>query len=118
MATAQQTGNRKFDVFKYAYGQMYRGFLESGKADKFVITNLHAREWKGILSYFKKKEYIVDFKLGETVETACDLMVEGLDEENIPYPKYAEGVRNNLAKELAEKEALEAEAKPKRKARK
>ena len=41
-----------------------------------------------------------------------------MDEENIPYPKYAEGVRNNLAKELAEKEALEAEVKPKRKARK
>ena len=78
MTTAQQTNNRKFDVFKYAYGQMYRGFLESGKADKFVITNLHVREWKGILSYFKKKEYIVDFKLGETVDTACDLMVEGL----------------------------------------
>ena len=118
MTTAQQTNNRKFDVFKYAYGQMYRGFLESGKADKFVITNLHVREWKGILSYFKKKEYIVDYRLGETVETACELMVEGLDEENIPYPKYAEGVRNNLAKELAEKETLEAEVKPKRKARK
>lgn len=110
MTTAQQTNNRKFDVFKYAYGQMCRGFLESGKADKFVITNLHVREWKGILSYFKKKEYIVDFKLGETVDTACDLMVEGLNEENIPYPKYAEGVRNNLAKELAEKRCKQNES--------
>ena len=119
MATAEQTtNNRKFDVFKYAYGQMYRGFLESGKADKFVITNIHVREWKGILSYFKKKEYIIDFKLGETVETACDLMVEGLNEENIPYPKYAEGVKNNLEKELAEKETLEEEVKPKRKSKK
>jgi hypothetical protein len=89
---------------------MYRGFLESGKADKFVITNLHVREWKGILSYFKKKEYIVDFKLGETVDTACDLMVAGLNEENIPYPKYAEGVRNNLAKELAEKRCKQNES--------
>lgn len=46
MATQQQ--ERKFDVFKYAYGQIYRGFLESGKASKFVITNIHVREWKGI----------------------------------------------------------------------
>lgn len=114
MATQQQ--ERKFDVFKYAYGQIYRGFLESGKASKFVITNIHVREWKGILNYFKKKEYIVDFKLGETLETACDLGIEGLNEENIPYPKYAEGVKNNLEKELAEQ--AELEAKPKRKSKK
>lgn len=114
MATQQQ--ERKFDVFKYAYGQIYRGFLESGKSDKFVITNIHVREWKGILNYFKKKEYIVDFKLGETLETACDLGIEGLNENNIPYPKYAEGVKNNLEKELAEQAVLEA--KPKRKSKK
>lgn len=111
----QQNNGRKFDVFKYAYGQIYRGFLESGKSDKFVITNIHVREWKGILNYFKKKEYIVDFKLGDTVETACDLGVEGLNEDNIPYPKYVEGVKKNLEKELAEKETLEQETKPAKK---
>jgi len=108
--TTQNNNNgKKFDVFKYAYGQIFRGYLESGKAHKFVITNIHVREWKGILSYFKKKEYIVDFKLGETLETACDLGIIGLNEENIPYPKYAEGVRKNMEKEQAETKMLEEE---------
>lgn len=112
MATAQQTtqsNNKRFDVFKYAYGQIYRGFLESGKAKKFVITNIHVREWKGILNYFKGKEYIVDFKLGDTLETACDLGIEGLNEENIPYPKYAEGVKRNLEKEQQEETVITEE---------
>lgn len=107
MTTTQQTtqnnnNGKKFDVFKYAYGQIYSGFLKSGKAEKFVITNLHVREWKGILNYFKRNEYIVDFVLGDTVETACELGIIGLNEENIPYPKYAEGVRKNVEKEMAE----------------
>lgn len=109
--TTQQNNGKKFDVFKYAYGQIYSGFIKSGKANKFVITNIHVREWKGILNYFKKNEYIVDFKLGDTLETACDLGIIGLNEENIPYPKYAEGVRKNVEKELAEAEMLEQEVK-------
>ena len=99
---AQNNNGKKFDVFKYAYGQIYSGYLKSGKAEKFVITNLHVREWKGILNYFKRNEYIVDFVLGDTIETACELGIIGLNEENIPYPKYAEGVRKNVEKEMAE----------------
>ena len=102
-ATAQNNNNgKKFAVFKYAYGQIYSGYLKSGKAEKFVITNIHVREWKGILNYFKRNEYIVDFMLGDTIETACDLGIVGFNEGNIPYVKYAEGVRKNVEKEMAE----------------
>lgn len=104
----QQTKQRKFDKFKYAYGQIVRGYLESGKAEKFVITNVHVREWIGVLSYFKKKEYIVNFKLGDTLETACDLGIEGFNPEKVDeeqYIKYGNGVLNNFLKEMAEKKA-------------
>lgn len=104
---ATQTNQRKFDKFKYAFGQIYRGYLESGKSNKFVITNIHVREWLGVLSYFKKKEYIVNFKLGDTLETACDLGIEGFDLNKVneeQYLKYGNGVLNNYIKEIAEKE--------------
>lgn len=104
MATNNNT-QKKFDKFKYAYGQIYRGFLESGKAEKFVITNVHVREWLGVLSYFKKKEYIVNFKLGDTIETACDLGIEGFNLDKVDqeqYLKYGNGVLNNYLKEVAE----------------
>ena len=104
MAAQTQTTKKKFDKFKYAYGQILRGYLDSGKAQQFVITNVHVREWIGVLSYFKKKEYIVDFKLGDTIQTACDLGIKGFNPEKVDdeqYIRYGNGVINNFVKETA-----------------
>lgn len=83
----------------YVYGQIYRGYIESKKKRKFKITNIHVREWRKILGWLKKNEYIVDFKLGDTIETACELEIKGFNSKNLLYKKYLEGIDKNMAKE-------------------
>ena len=57
----------------------------------------------------------MDFKLGDTVDTACDLGIIGFNLDNVDeeqYLKYGNGVLNNFNKEM---EALKA---PKKRGRK
>ena len=98
-ATQQNNAPRKRSFVTYAYGQIYRGFLESGKAQKFVVTNIHVREWKKILGWLKRNKYIVDFKLGDTIETACDLGIIGFNENKLMYEKYLNAIKANMEKE-------------------
>lgn len=90
---------RPGSLVTYVYGQIYRGYLESEKATKFKITNINVRRWGKILGWLKKNEYIIDFKLGDTIETACDLEVEGFDGENLIYVNYLKAIERNMAKE-------------------
>ena len=83
----------------YVYGQIYRGYIESDKGTKFKITNIRVREWKRILNWLKKKEYIIDYKLGNELETACELEIEGFNGENLIYKNYLKGIDKNIAKE-------------------
>lgn len=103
--TTATTQKKKYNPYKMALGAIYRGYLESDKAEKYVITNLRVREWKGILNNFKKRQYIVDFKLGDTIETACDLGIIGFNFDNIKdedLVKYCNGVVDHMKKELEE----------------
>ena len=107
------TKMKKYNPYKMALGAIYRGYLESDKAEKYVITNLRVREWKGILNNFKKRQYIVDFKLGDTIQTACDLGIVGFNFDNIKdedLVKYCKGVVDNMKKELEESLKAQAEA--------
>ena len=96
----QETLNKRpGSLVTYVYGQIYRGYLESEKATKFKITNINVRRWGKILGWLKKNEYIIDFKLGDTIETACELEVEGFDDENLIYVNYLKAIERNMAKE-------------------
>lgn len=97
----KETKQNKKSFVTYAYGQIYRAYLDSGKQAKFTITNIHVREWKKILGWLKKNEYIVNFKLGDTIETACELQVEGFNEENLIYENYLKAIERNRLKEVA-----------------
>jgi hypothetical protein len=96
----QETLNKRpGSLVTYVYGQIYRGYLESKKAKKFKITNINVRRWNKILGWLKKNEYIVDFKLGDTIETACDLEVQGFDGDNLIYVNYLKAIERNMANE-------------------
>lgn len=96
----QETLNKRpGSLVTYVYGQIYRGYLESEKATKFKITNINVRRWGKILGWLKKNEYIVDFKLGDTIETACQLEVEGFDGNNLIYVNYLKAIERNMANE-------------------
>lgn len=95
----QQMNRRPGSIVTYVYGQIYRGFLESEKATKFKITNINVRRWNRILGWLKKEQYIVDFKLGDTIETACELEIEGFDGENLIYENYLKAIERNMEKE-------------------
>lgn len=95
----KQLNKKPGSLVTYVYGQLYRGYLESEKATKFKITNINVRRWNKILGWLKKEEYIVDFKLGDTIETACELEVEGFDGENLIYVNYLKAIERNMAKE-------------------
>ena len=99
--TEEPKNKRQGSLVTYVYGQIYRGFLESDKAKKFTIKNIHVREWKKILGWLKSNEYIVEFKLGDTFETACELEIEGFDAENLIYVNYLKAIERNMAKEVA-----------------
>ena len=99
MTQQQTTDKKKTSLVTYAYGQVYRAYLESGKKRKFKITNIHVREWRKILGWMKKHEYIIDFKLGETIETACELEVEGFNEKNLIYKNYLKAIERNFEAE-------------------
>ena len=90
---------RPGSLVTYVYGQIYRGFLESDKATKFKITNINVRRWGKILGWLKKNEYIIDFKLGDTIETACELEVEGFDSKNLIYVNYLKAIERNMQNE-------------------
>lgn len=97
---AQELQNKRpGSLVTYVYGQIYRGYLESEKATKFKITNINVRRWGKILGWLKKNEYIVDFKLGDTIETACELQVEGFDGDNLIYVNYLKAIERNMANE-------------------
>lgn len=97
---AQELQNKRpGSLVTYVYGQIYRGYLESKKAKKFKITNINVRRWNKILGWLKKNEYIVDFKLGDTIETACELEVEGFDGKNLIYINYLKAIERNMANE-------------------
>ena len=108
---------KKSSYVSYVYGQIFAGFLKSNKGTMFKITNIRVREWKRILGWLKKNEYIVDFKLGDTIETACELTVEGFNEEKTMYPNYLKAIEENVLKEQAEalEETKKAARKPRRK---
>jgi len=96
----QETLNKRpGSLVTYVYGQIYRGYLESEKATKFKITNINVRRWGKILGWLKKNEYIVDFKLGDTIQTACELEVEGFDGDNLIYVNYLKAIERNMANE-------------------
>lgn len=108
MAATEQQRKRN-NYFSYAYGQIYAGYLKSGKAETFKVTNVAVREWRGILGWLKKKQYIVDFKLGNTVETAAELEVTGFNDEDKMFEKYLEAIeRNVLAEQPKKRETAEA----------
>jgi len=90
---------RPGSLVTYVYGQIYRGYLESNKGTKFKITNINARRWGKILGWLKKEKYIVDFKLGDTIETACELEVEGFDGDNLIYVNYLKAIERNMLNE-------------------
>lgn len=96
---SEALNKRPGSLVTYVYGQIYRGYLESDKATKFKITNINVRRWGKILGWLKKNEYIVDFKLGDTIETACELQVEGFDGDNLIYVNYLKAIERNMANE-------------------
>ena len=98
-AQQEKLNKRPGSLVTYVYGQIYRGYLESDKATKFKITNINVRRWGKILGWLKRNEYIVDFKLGDTIETACELQVEGFDGDNLIYVNYLKAIERNMANE-------------------
>lgn len=88
--------NNKKSYVCYVYGQIYSGFLQSGKTKVFLIENVHVREWKNILEYLKRENHIADYAMGESVEDAGKLVVKGFNTKNLIYKKYLKGIEKNL----------------------
>lgn len=97
--TKAEKQNKRPSLVTYVYGQVYRGYLESGKANAFKITNINVRKWNKILGWMKKNQYIVDFEMGDTIETACDLYVAGFNEKDLLYVGYLKAIERNMKAE-------------------
>ena len=80
----------------FVYGQIYAAYVQSGKKQFFIMENLHVREWRNILEWLKRKQFIKDYALGDKIETACKLVVQGFNEDEKIYQKYLAGIDKNL----------------------
>ena len=92
----QQEQTNKKSYVCYVYGQIYSGYLNSGKQTVFLIENVHVQEWRRILNWLKKNNHIADYALGDTIENAAKVVVKGFNENNKIYTKYLLGVEKNL----------------------
>lgn len=86
----------------YVYGQIYAEYLKSNKEEYYMVKNTKAQSWKAMLNWFKEHDCIEDFKLGDTPETAGEVIVKGFNENKILYDKYCKAIEENLKKELQE----------------
>ena len=84
----------------YVYGQIYAEFLKGNKNEYVLVKNTKAQSWDRILNWFKENDCIEDYKLGDTPETAGEVIVKGFNENKILYKKYCQAIEENLGKEL------------------
>lgn len=92
-------GKAKYSKVAYVYGQIFVAYIENDMQDKFTLVNKDVRTWKQILFYLVRNGIIKNFKLGDTIETACELTITGFDGENLMYENYLKGIIKNLQKE-------------------
>ena len=106
--TLRKDGTPRFSEHAYIYGQIFRGYLESDMADKFVIENVNVRKdsWKQYLFALVKNKYIRAFKLGKTIETAAQLTIYGFDGERLLYEEYCKKIVKNMQKEIEKQEQV------------
>lgn len=100
--TLKKDGTPRFSEHAYIYGQLFRGYVESDMADKFTIENINVRKdsWKTYLFALVKNGYIRAFKVGRTIETACELTIYGFNGEKLLYEEYCKKIVKNMKEEL------------------
>lgn len=99
--TIGKDGKPRFTERAYIYGQLFRGYVESDLADKYTIENINVRKdtWKKYLFGLVKNGYIRSFRLGNTIETACQLTIYGFNGEKLLYEEYCQGIIKNMKEE-------------------
>jgi len=96
----EQKKEQKKSYVCYVYGQIYAGFLKGNKNEYVLVKNTKAQSWDRILNWFKENNCIEDFKLGNTPETAGEVVVKGFNENKMLYKKYCQAIEENLEKEM------------------
>ena len=92
---------KKFNLVKYVYGQLYRGYLESGKSKEYTVTNLKAQTWTYVLKKLQSEKKIENFEIGNTYETAFDVKVKGFEEKDMWYKPYLNAIKKSVESEVA-----------------
>lgn len=87
---------KKKSYICFVYGQIYAAYVQSGKKQYFIIENLNVRSWRNILEWLKKQGCIRDYVLGDKIETACKLIIQGFNEDKKIYGKYIAGIDKKL----------------------
>lgn len=97
----KKDGTPRFTEKAYIYGQLFRGYVESDLADKYTIENINVRKdsWKQYLFALVKNGYIRSFRIGKTIETACQLTIYGFNGDKLLYEEYCKGIVDNMKKE-------------------
>lgn len=96
----EQKKEQKKSYVCYVYGQIYAEYLKSAKNEFVLVKNTKAQSWDRILNWFRENDCIEDYKLGDTPETAGEVIVKGFNENKILYKKYCQAIEENLEKEL------------------
>lgn len=97
----KKDGTPRFSEKAYIYGQLFRGFVESDLADQYTIENLNVRKdsWKQYLFALVKNGYIRSFRIGRTIDTACQLTIYGFNGEKLLYEEYCKAIVKNMKEE-------------------
>lgn len=97
----KKDGTPRFSEKAYIYGQLFRGYVENDLSDKYTIENINVRKdsWKQYLFALVKNGYIRSFRIGKTIETACQLTIYGFNGEKLLYEEYCQGIIKNMKEE-------------------
>lgn len=100
----KKDGTPRFSEKAYIYGQLFRGFVESDLADQYTIENINVRKesWKQYLFALVKNGYIRSFRIGKTIDTACQLTIYGFNGEKLLYEEYCKAIVKNMKEETVQ----------------
>lgn len=101
--STKENKHYKFNLVKYVYGQLYKGYLASGKAKLYKVHHIKAQTWYYALKKLVEEGKVKDAQLGETEDTACSVVVEGFNdnEKDMWYKPYLKAIKENYEKEVA-----------------